>query len=162
MRERLEGKQYVEKYVQNLAHEMKSPLTAVIGAAEILEDELPAADRRKFADSIGEQARRLQAIIERMLMLARVEQLQTPEGGAVVELRSLRRAQGGIALVEHGRSRVAVGALGAAAHHRGGSSENDGERDAVCVALVLGVELREIVWAPAQELDLRTHHSYLP
>ena len=83
MREKLEGKQYVERYVQNLAHEMKSPLTAVIGAAEILEDELPAADRRKFADSIGEQARRLQAIIERMLMLARVEQLQTPEGGAI-------------------------------------------------------------------------------
>ncbi|MCH2222948.1 MAG: two-component system sensor histidine kinase CreC, partial [Dechloromonas sp.] len=37
MREKLEGKQYVERYVQNLAHEMKSPLTAVIGAAEILE-----------------------------------------------------------------------------------------------------------------------------
>jgi two-component system, OmpR family, sensor histidine kinase CreC len=89
MREKLEGKQYVERYVQNLAHEMKSPLTAVIGAAEILEDELPAADRRKFTASIGEQARRLQAIIERMLMLARVEQLQTPEGGAVVELQKL-------------------------------------------------------------------------
>jgi len=89
MREKLEGKQYVERYVQNLAHEMKSPLTAVIGAAEILEDELPAADRRKFADSIGEQARRLQAIIERMLMLARVEQLQTPEGGTAIELPGL-------------------------------------------------------------------------
>ena len=89
MREKLEGKQYVERYVQNLAHEMKSPLTAVIGAAEILEDELPAADRRKFADSIGEQARRLQAIIDRMLMLARVEQLQAPEAGATVDLAKM-------------------------------------------------------------------------
>lgn len=86
MRERLEGKQYVEKYVQNLAHEMKSPLTAVIGAAEILEGDPPANDRRRFADSIGEQARRLQAIIDRMLMLARVEQLQAPEGIATVDL----------------------------------------------------------------------------
>lgn len=86
MREKLEGKQYVEKYVQNLAHEMKSPLTAVIGAAEILEGDPPAADRRRFADSISEQARRLQAIIERMLMLARVEQLQSPEGIAAVDL----------------------------------------------------------------------------
>ena len=92
MREKLEGKQYVERYVQNLAHEMKSPLTAVIGAAEILEDELPAADRRKFADSIGEQARRLQAIIERMLMLARVEQLQSPEGIATVDLPKLLKS----------------------------------------------------------------------
>ena len=89
MREKLEGKQYVERYVQNLAHEMKSPLTAVIGAAEILEDELPAADRHRFTASIGEQARRLQAIIDRMLMLARVEQLQAPEAGAAIDLREL-------------------------------------------------------------------------
>jgi signal transduction histidine kinase len=41
MRERLEGKQYVERYVQNLAHEMKSPLSAIIGAAEILEGHAP-------------------------------------------------------------------------------------------------------------------------
>ena len=70
MREKLEGKQYVEKYVQNLAHEMKSPLTAVIGAAEILEGDLPADDRRRFAESIGEQSRRLQTIIDRMLAVS--------------------------------------------------------------------------------------------
>lgn len=92
MREKLEGKQYVERYVQNLAHEMKSPLTAVIGAAEILEGDLPAADRQRFAESIGEQARRLQAIIDRMLMLARVEQLQSPEGGAEIKLGEVIRA----------------------------------------------------------------------
>ena len=34
MREKLEGKQYVERYVQNLAHELKSPLTAILGAAQ--------------------------------------------------------------------------------------------------------------------------------
>jgi two-component system sensor histidine kinase CreC len=78
MRERLEGKQYVERYVQNLAHEMKSPLSAIVGAAEILEDDPPAGDRQRFAVSVGEQARRLQDIIDRMLMLARVEQLQAP------------------------------------------------------------------------------------
>lgn len=89
MREKLEGKQYVERYVQNLAHEMKSPLTAVIGAAEILEDELPAEDRRRFAASIGEQAGRLRDIIDRMLQLARVEQLQAPGAKATVDLAEL-------------------------------------------------------------------------
>ena len=89
MREKLEGKQYVEKYVQNLAHEMKSPLTAVIGAAEILEGDPPEDDRRRFAESIGEQSRRLQAIIDRMLMLARLEQLQSPEGKVAVDLKKL-------------------------------------------------------------------------
>ncbi|MCL2523355.1 MAG: two-component system sensor histidine kinase CreC [Betaproteobacteria bacterium] len=80
MREKLEGKQYVERYVQNLTHEMKSPLTAIRGAAEILADDPPAEDRRRFIGSIAEQTERLQATIERMLMLARVEQLQAPEG----------------------------------------------------------------------------------
>ncbi|MBU3695490.1 two-component system sensor histidine kinase CreC [Dechloromonas sp.] len=89
MREKLEGKQYVERYVQNLAHEMKSPLTAVIGAAEILEDELPPEERRRFATSIGEQAGRLRDIIDRMLMLARVEQLQAPGAKAPVDLAEL-------------------------------------------------------------------------
>lgn len=89
MREKLEGKQYVERYVQNLAHEMKSPLTAVIGAAEILEDELPPEDRRRFAASIGEQAGRLRDIIDRMLQLARVEQLQAPGAKATVDLAEL-------------------------------------------------------------------------
>jgi two-component system sensor histidine kinase CreC len=49
MRERLEGKQYVERYVQNLAHEMKSPLSAIVGAAEILEGSPADGDRRRFA-----------------------------------------------------------------------------------------------------------------
>ena len=89
MRERLEGKQYVERYVQNLAHEMKSPLSAIVGAAEILEGSPADGDRRRFAASVSEQARRLQGIIERMLMLARVEQLQAPEEAVQVDLGEL-------------------------------------------------------------------------
>ena len=91
MRERLEGKQYVERYVQNLAHEMKSPLSAIVGAAEILEGSPADGDRRRFAASVSEQARRLQGIIERMLMLARVEQLQAPEEAVQVDLGELLR-----------------------------------------------------------------------
>lgn len=79
MRERLDGKQYVENYVQSLAHEMKSPLTAVRGAAELLVEDPSAADRQRFARSIGEQTERMHLIIERLLALARVEQLQAPE-----------------------------------------------------------------------------------
>jgi len=35
MRKQLDGKQYVEQYVQTLTHEMKSPLAAIRGASEI-------------------------------------------------------------------------------------------------------------------------------
>ncbi|MDZ4253034.1 MAG: two-component system sensor histidine kinase CreC [Sulfuritalea sp.] len=79
MRERLDGKQYVENYVQSLAHEMKSPLTAVRGAAELLQEDPSATDRQRFARSIAEQTERMHLIIERLLALARVEQLQAPE-----------------------------------------------------------------------------------
>jgi two-component system sensor histidine kinase CreC len=91
MRERLEGKQYVEKYVQNLAHEMKSPLTAIVSAAELLEGNLPEAERQHFATLIQEQSDRMQLIIERMLQLAKVEQLQRLEDNQSLDLASLVR-----------------------------------------------------------------------
>ena len=78
MRERLDGKQYVERYVQSLAHEMKSPLSAVRAAAELLQEAPSAADRERFARHVGEQSERMQLIIDRLLALARVEQLQAP------------------------------------------------------------------------------------
>ncbi len=89
MRERLEGKQYVEKYVQNLAHEMKSPLTAIASASELLEGEMPEAERQRFATLIQEQAQRLYLVIERMLQLAKVEQLQRLEEHRVLDLADL-------------------------------------------------------------------------
>ncbi|OHC64760.1 MAG: two-component system sensor histidine kinase CreC [Rhodocyclales bacterium RIFCSPLOWO2_02_FULL_63_24] len=91
MRERLDGKQYVENYVQSLAHEMKSPLTAVRGAAELLQEDPSVADRQRFARSIVEQAERMQLIIERLLALARIEQLQAPEEIRDIALGDLAR-----------------------------------------------------------------------
>jgi signal transduction histidine kinase len=47
MRERLEGKQYVEGYVHALTHELKSPLAGIRGSAEMIEaggEAMPAAD----------------------------------------------------------------------------------------------------------------------
>ncbi|MCP4284522.1 MAG: HAMP domain-containing protein, partial [Gammaproteobacteria bacterium] len=52
MRKALEDKQYVERYVQSLTHEMKSPLTAIHAAAELLARELPTEKRAQFADTI--------------------------------------------------------------------------------------------------------------
>lgn len=91
MRERLDGKQYVEDYVQSLTHEMKSPLTAVRGAAELLLEDPAAADRQRFARSIAEQAERMHLIIERLLVLARIEQLQAPEEICQIALGELAR-----------------------------------------------------------------------
>jgi two-component system sensor histidine kinase CreC len=74
MRDRLEGRDYVERYVHTLTHEMKSPLAAIAGAAELLREALPAPQRERFAGLAVGEAERLQRMIERLLALATVEQ----------------------------------------------------------------------------------------
>lgn len=86
MRERLEGRQYVERYVHALTHEMKSPLAAIHGATELLGGEIPEADRLRFLENIREQEERLQRLVERMLVLATVERRQTLKDPAQIPL----------------------------------------------------------------------------
>ena len=74
MRRKLEGKAYVEQYVQSLTHEMKSPLAAIRGAAELLQEPLPEAERQRFAHNIRTQEQRLTETIDKLLALAEVEQ----------------------------------------------------------------------------------------
>ncbi|EKU25448.1 sensory histidine kinase CreC [Xanthomonas translucens pv. graminis] len=74
MRRKLEGKAYVEQYVQSLIHEMKSPLAAIRGAAELLQEPLPEAERQRFVRNIAEQQQRLTETIDKLLALAEVEQ----------------------------------------------------------------------------------------
>jgi len=74
MRNRLEGRDYVERYVHTLTHEMKSPLAAIAGAAELLQGDLAAPQRQRFSSLVAGQAERLQQLVERLLALATVEQ----------------------------------------------------------------------------------------
>lgn len=76
MREKLEGKQYIERYIHTLTHEMKTPLTALRGTAELLVEEMPAEQRVRFAATVAEQTLRIQQLVDRMLDLASVEAKQ--------------------------------------------------------------------------------------
>jgi two-component system sensor histidine kinase CreC len=73
MRVALEGKQYVENYVQTLTHEMKSPLAAIQGATELLGEEMPAERRSRFLANIESETGRLQQLIEKLLLLTSIE-----------------------------------------------------------------------------------------
>jgi len=73
MREALEGRRYVEQFVNHLTHEMKSPLAAIRGAAEILTEDPPAPARKRFLDNITSETHRLQRLIEQLLALASLE-----------------------------------------------------------------------------------------
>src|SRR4051812_26228559 len=73
MRDSLEGRQHVERYTQTLAHEVKAPLAAIRGAAELLEEGMPAEQRAKFLGNIRTEAARIQRIIDRLLELSSLE-----------------------------------------------------------------------------------------
>lgn len=89
MRTQLEGKAYVERYVHTLTHELKSPLAAIRGASELLQGDMPQDLRMRFASNIERESGRLQQMIERLLNLARVEQMQALEDEQYVALAAL-------------------------------------------------------------------------
>lgn len=75
MKHRLENRAYVSDYVHTLTHELKSPLTAIRASSELLEeDDLDIEDRQLLSQTISEQSIKMQHLIDRLLLLAKVEQ----------------------------------------------------------------------------------------
>ena len=104
MRKKLDGKEYVERYVQSLTHEMKGPLAAIRGAAELLQEPLPPPDRARFARNVETESARLNQMIDKLLALAAVEQrgwLQDAEPVAVGAL--LDDVAGQVRVTAHAR-----------------------------------------------------------
>ncbi len=89
MRVRLEDRERLEHTVRALTHELKSPLTAIQGAAELLGDALPAQDRERFALQIQDQSLRLRDLVDRMLALSRLEGLRAIEHPQSIALLAL-------------------------------------------------------------------------
>lgn len=67
-----------QQFVANVSHELKTPITAIKSAAEALtalsDQPQDAPDRDRFLRIIARQSDRLNAIIDDLLMLARIEQ----------------------------------------------------------------------------------------
>jgi two-component system sensor histidine kinase CreC len=76
MREALEGKKYVEEYIHSFTHEIKSPLSAIRGAAELLGEEMDPQKQTHFLANIRNEANRIQDIVDRMLELSKLENLK--------------------------------------------------------------------------------------
>lgn len=89
MKESLEGKKYIEKFVQTLTHQLKGPLSAVRGASELLQEDLPEPDRKRFASNIEIESKRIQRIVDRMLELASLEQQRELRNVEQVDLSQL-------------------------------------------------------------------------
>lgn len=76
MRKALDGKNYIEQYTQTLAHELKSPLTSIQASAELLLEDMPEAQRRRFIANIQTENARALNLIQRLLELAALENRQ--------------------------------------------------------------------------------------
>ncbi len=74
MRQALEGKKTIERFTQALTHEVKSPLTAIKGAAELsLEPDMSRERREKFLRNVLREADHAQKILEALLEVAALE-----------------------------------------------------------------------------------------
>lgn len=89
MRESLEGRRYVENFVQTLTHEMKSPLAAIQGAAELLDESMPAADRAHFLANIRAETRRAERLLSRLLELSALEGRSRLDSRSGIDFREL-------------------------------------------------------------------------
>jgi two-component system sensor histidine kinase CreC len=86
MRDALAGRHYVSEYVQALTHEVKSPLSAIRGAAELLQEPMPEAERQRFLGNIARETQRIQELVDRMLELAALQARQRLDKVAPVDL----------------------------------------------------------------------------
>ena len=78
-REKYSG--YKSELVGNVSHELKTPLTLIMTAAEVLvkDPETPGPVREKFLQTIHTNARRLDALLEDLIFLHKLESLIVSE-----------------------------------------------------------------------------------
>ena len=71
--------QFRSDFVSNVTHEIKTPVTGILGAVEILADETSAldeTDRQELQKVLRDQSVRLNALVEDILSLARLERAE--------------------------------------------------------------------------------------
>ncbi len=89
VRDALEGRSFAADYAQTLTHELKSPLSAIRGAADLLQEPMADADRKRFLGNIERETQRIHELVDRMMQLAALESRRVLEAPEAVELAPL-------------------------------------------------------------------------
>ena len=78
------------EFSANVSHELKTPLTAISGFAELMKEGMvPPEQVKEFAGDIYDQSRRLMALVEDILDLSRLEENTRPRPMTQVDLSAL-------------------------------------------------------------------------
>lgn len=75
--------------MHTLAHELKSPIAAIQGSAELLAEDMSAADRQHFLSNIIEQNQRQKQLIDKLLALIKIEKQQVLDSIVTIDLNQL-------------------------------------------------------------------------
>ena len=77
---------YVSEFATNVSHELKTPISAIRGASELLQEgweSMEPAQRARFVDNIALDAQRMDRLVTRLLALARIENTALPDATTV-------------------------------------------------------------------------------
>ena len=108
VRDTLAGRHHVAEHVQTLTHELKSPLSAIRGAAELLREPMPAADHARFVANIERETRRIQDLVDRLMELVALESRLRLDRPVVVPLLPLLQELVGSAATAGAQRRLTV------------------------------------------------------
>jgi signal transduction histidine kinase len=81
---------YISEFAENVSHELKTPITGIRGAAELLSQQwqaMSSEERQRFLRNIEEDAGRMDRLVSRLLHLARIQ--NDPEQSQLVRLGPL-------------------------------------------------------------------------
>jgi signal transduction histidine kinase len=85
---------YIRTFAAQVSHEFKTPLAAIRGAVELLQDHgdmMTAAERERFLDNLNQDAARLERLVQRLLELARADVMQATPTDRVEVAAVMRR-----------------------------------------------------------------------
>ncbi len=112
------GEQLRREFTANVSHELKTPLHAISGYAELMKTGMvPQEDTRVFSEKIYNEAQRLIQLVEDILRLSRLDEGAVDMQWMTVDL--------------YGAARETVRTLSASAEHNGVTLKLEGE--SVCV-----------------------------
>lgn len=85
----LEGREYVEEYINTMAHELRTPITGIKATAENLLMPMSASQREHFVNNILDANKKMDMLVNRLLNLSRIERRDQLENVEKIDVKTL-------------------------------------------------------------------------